>query len=93
MSTFPDTWIQVCGPLVMRLDGERVEGELGGRQARELVAFLVVNRRRTVSRDELLATLWSDDASAGAAKALNTLLSRIRRALGHERVAAGARCA
>jgi DNA-binding SARP family transcriptional activator len=86
MSTFPDTWIQVCGPLVMRLDGERVEGELGGRQARELVAFLVVNRRRTVSRDELLAALWSDDPPAGAAKALNTLLSRIRRALGHERV-------
>jgi DNA-binding SARP family transcriptional activator len=86
MSTFPDTWIQVCGPLVMRLDGERVEGELGGRQARELVAFLVVNRRRTVSRDELLAALWSDDAPTGAAKALNTLLSRIRRALRHERV-------
>jgi DNA-binding SARP family transcriptional activator len=86
MSTFPDTWIQVCGPLVMRLDGQRCEQELGGRQARELVAFLVVNRRRTVSRDELLAALWADDAPAGAAKALNTLLSRIRRALGHERV-------
>jgi SARP family transcriptional regulator, regulator of embCAB operon len=86
MSTFPDTWIQVCGPLVIRLDGHRCEQELGGRQARELVAFLVVNRRRTVSRDELLAALWSDAAPPGAAKALNTLLSRIRRALGHERV-------
>jgi hypothetical protein len=62
MSTSPDTWVQVCGPLVMRLDGDRVERELGGRQARELVAFLVVNRRRTVSRDELLAALWADDA-------------------------------
>lgn len=86
MSTFPDPWIQVCGPLVMRLDGRRLEQELGGRQARELVAFLVVNRRRTVSRDELLAALWFDEAPAGAARALNTLLSRIRRALGHERV-------
>jgi hypothetical protein len=46
----------------------RLEGELGARQARELVAFLVVNRRRTVSRDELLAALWSDDAPTGAAK-------------------------
>jgi DNA-binding SARP family transcriptional activator len=86
MSSFPDTWIQVCGPLVMRLDGQRCEQELGGRQARELVAYLVVNRRRTVSRDELLAALWADDAPAGAARALNTLLSRIRRALGHERL-------
>ncbi len=86
MSTFPDTWIQVCGPLVMRLDGQRREQELGGRQARELVAFLVVNRRRTVSREELLAALWSDDAPEGATRTLNTLLSRIRRALGRERI-------
>jgi DNA-binding SARP family transcriptional activator len=86
MRTFPDTWIQVCGPLVMRLDGHRCEHELGGRQARELVAYLVVNRRRTVSREELLAALWSDDAPAGAAGTLNTLLSRMRRALGHERI-------
>jgi SARP family transcriptional regulator, regulator of embCAB operon len=86
MSTFPDTWIQVCGPLVMRLEGRRCEQELGGRQARALVAFLAVNRRRTVSRDELLAALWSEDAPTGASKALNTLLSRIRRALGHEQV-------
>ena len=86
-STFPDTWIQVCGPLVMRLEGRRCEHELGGRQARELVAFMVVNRRRTSSRDELLAALWPEDPPAGAAAALNTLLSRIRRALGQERIA------
>jgi DNA-binding SARP family transcriptional activator len=86
MTTFPDTWIQVCGPLVVRLDGNRCEHELGGRQARELVGFLVVNRRRTVSRDELLAALWPGDPPAGATGTLNTLLSRIRRALGHERL-------
>jgi DNA-binding SARP family transcriptional activator len=87
MRGFPDTWIQVCGPLVMRLEDRRLEQELGGRQARELVAFLVVNRRRTVSRDELLAALWPNDVPPGATGTLNTLLSRIRRALGHERVA------
>jgi DNA-binding SARP family transcriptional activator len=86
MSTFPGTWIQVCGPLVMRLEDRRCEQELGGRQARELVAFLVVNRRRTVSRDELLAALWFEDPPAGASGTLNTLLSRIRRALGHDRI-------
>jgi SARP family transcriptional regulator, regulator of embCAB operon len=86
MRTFPDTWIQVCGPLVVRLDGRRREHELGGRQARELMGFLVVNRRRAVSRDELLAALWPEDPPAGASASLNTLLSRIRRALGQERV-------
>jgi SARP family transcriptional regulator, regulator of embCAB operon len=86
MSTFPETWIQVCGPLVLSLEGRRCEDELGGRQARELVALLVVNRRRTVSRDELLAALWPADSPAAQAASLNTLLSRIRRVLGHEGV-------
>lgn len=87
MSAFPDTWVQVCGPLVLRVDGERREHELGGRQARELVAFLLVNRRRTVSRDELIAALWPEGAPDGAARTLNTVLSRIRRALGRDRIA------
>jgi DNA-binding SARP family transcriptional activator len=86
METFPDTWIQVCGPLVARLDGRRREHELGGRQVRELAAFLVVNRRRTVSRDEIVAVLWPDDVPSAAADSLNTLLSRMRRAFGHDRL-------
>jgi SARP family transcriptional regulator, regulator of embCAB operon len=86
MSAFPDTWLQVCGPLVTQLNGRRCEDELGGRQARELVGLLVVNRRRTLSRDELIAALWADDATPGSAASLNTLLSRIRRVLGHERI-------
>src|SRR5205823_9128486 len=87
MSEFPETWIQVCGPLVLRVDGRRCEHELGSRQVRELAAFLVVNRRRTVSRDELAAVLWPEEAPAGAADSLNTLLSRIRRVCGHDRLA------
>jgi SARP family transcriptional regulator, regulator of embCAB operon len=84
MATFPETWIQVCGPLVTRLDGRRCEHELGSRQVRELAAFLIVNRRRTVARDELIAVLWPEDAPDGAADNLNTLLSRIRRTFGSE---------
>ena len=86
LSTFPETWIQVCGPLIVRVDGRRREHELGSRQVRELTAFLVVNRRRTVPRDELVETLWPGGAPAGAAATLNTLLSRIRRGLGQERL-------
>ena len=86
MTAFPDTWIQVCGPLIIRVDGRRCERELGSRQARELAAFLIVNRRRTVARDELIAVLWPEQRPATAADSLNTLLSRLRRVCGPERV-------
>jgi SARP family transcriptional regulator, regulator of embCAB operon len=87
MTAFPDTWIQVCGPLIIRVDGRRCERELGSRQAREVAAFLIVNRRRTVPRDELMAVLWPEQLPAAAADSLNTLLSRLRRVCGPERVA------
>jgi DNA-binding SARP family transcriptional activator len=87
MAMFPETWIQVCGPLVLRIDGRRCEHELRSRQLRELAAILIVNRRRTVSRDELVTLLWPEDIPAGAADNLNTLLSRLRKVCGHDRIA------
>lgn len=78
--------IQVCGPLVLRLDGERREADLPGRQGRLIVAYLVANRARTVTRDELLDALWWREAPAGAGGTLSTLLSRTRRVLGDERL-------
>lgn len=78
--------IQVCGPLVLRLDGARREADLPGRQGRLIVAYLVVNRARTVTRDELVDALWWRDAPAGAGGTLSTLLSRTRRVLGEERL-------
>jgi DNA-binding SARP family transcriptional activator len=81
----PD-WIQVCGPLVLRLGGERRESALPGRQGRQIVAYLVVNRARVVPRDELVDALWWRDAPAGASGTLSTLLSRVRRVLGDDRL-------
>jgi SARP family transcriptional regulator, regulator of embCAB operon len=86
MTSFPDTWIQVCGPFLARIDGRRCDHEMGGRQIRELAAFLIVNRRRTVPRDELALLLWPGERPPGAADTLNTLLSRVRRACGPDRV-------
>ena len=86
MTTFPDTWIQVCGPLIIRVGGRRCEHELGSRQVRELAAFLIVHRRRAVGRDELMAVLWPEEVPAGASDSLNTLLSRIRRVCGPDRL-------
>lgn len=40
--------IQLCGPLVLRIGGARVEGLLPGRQGELLLAYLLVHRGRSV---------------------------------------------
>lgn len=69
------TKVQLCGKLVVELDGERVEERLPGRQGRLLFAFLVTNRNRTLTRDALLDALWPDGRDGGLAP----LLSKLRR--------------
>jgi len=66
---------QLCGRFVVEVDARRVEGELPGRQGRLLVAYLVANRTRSVSRDELLDALWPEGRDGGLAP----LLSKVRR--------------
>ena len=70
-----ETRIQLCGRLVARIDGRRVESELPGRQGRLAFAYLAVNRHRLVPRDELADALWSE---AGASDRLSPLLSKLR---------------
>lgn len=67
------TRIQLCGKLVVELDGARVEEKLPGRQGRLLFAFLAVNRNRTLLRDELIAALWPDGRDGGLAPLLSKL--------------------
>jgi DNA-binding SARP family transcriptional activator len=74
----PETRIQLCGRLVARLDGRRIEHALPGRQGRLAFAYLVANRQRPVTRDELVDALWAD---APARDALSPLLSKLRRVL------------
>jgi DNA-binding SARP family transcriptional activator len=73
------TRIQLCGELVARIDGERVESGFPGRQGRSLFAYLVCSRRQAVSRDMLVAALWSDHPPEAADAALSALLSKLRR--------------
>src|SRR5258705_13862004 len=77
------TRIQVCGRLIVELQGRRLEDTLRGRQGRLLFAYLVLNRDRPVRRDELAEALWS---GRGAPPAYESLLapplSRLRKALG-----------
>ena len=73
-----ETRIQLCGRLVARLDGRRIEHELPGRQGRLAFVYLVANRQRPVRRDELVDALWG---GAPAHDALSPLLSKLRRVL------------
>jgi DNA-binding SARP family transcriptional activator len=75
------TRIQLCGRLLVRIDGDRVEARLPGRQGELLVAYLVVNRGRAIEREWLIDSIWPHGAPAAADSALSALLSKLRRAV------------
>jgi hypothetical protein len=66
--------IQICGPLVVERDGQRLDGLLPGRQGRLLFAYLVVNRHRQAPRDELAEALWREPEPAAGRDAPSHLL-------------------
>ncbi len=78
--------VQLCGRLVVDLDGRRIEGELPGRQGCALVAVLALERPRVLTRDAMVDALWGERPPAAADAALSALLSKLRRALGPERL-------
>jgi len=67
--------------------GERLDDRLPGRQGRLLFAYLVLNRHRAASRDELAEALWPDQLPSASQNGLNALISKVRRAVGSEVVA------
>jgi DNA-binding SARP family transcriptional activator len=69
------TRIQLCGRLAVTVDGRRVDDQLPGRQGRLLLAFLALNRVRTVAREEVVEALWADGHDGGLAP----LLSKLRK--------------
>lgn len=87
----PTDRVYVCGRLVVRLDGVRLEDRLPGRQGHVLFAALVLHRDRELSRAELVRPIWGDDPPDAVDSALSALLSRLRRALGPDRIEGRAR--
>ena len=81
-SASPALRIQICGPLAVERDGQRIEAGLPGRQGRLLFTYLVANRHRQVSRDELAEALWREPDPAAVDARLNPLLSKLRRVFG-----------
>jgi DNA-binding SARP family transcriptional activator len=81
------TRIQLCGRLRVDIDGHHVTPALRGRQGRVLLAYLVLNRKRSVSREELIAAIWPDTPPVDPAASLRTQLSHLRGALGADAMA------
>lgn len=49
-----------------------------------MFVYLALNRARPVTRDELAAAIWPEQAPAGARATLRTILSRLRGTLGRD---------
>jgi len=82
----PVTRIQICGPLAVEQDGQRLDSGLPGRQGRLLFTYLVANRHRQISRDELAEALWREPDPAAIDARVNPLLSKLRRVFGSDAV-------
>lgn len=81
------TRIQLCGRLKADVEGRHVTPALRGRKGRILLAYLVLNRGRAVSREELIIALWPQTPPVDPPAALRTQLSRLRSALGSQALA------
>jgi DNA-binding SARP family transcriptional activator len=91
MASKGETRIQLCGRLVVRLEGERIDGALPGPLSHLLFGYLVLNRFRRIDRDELLIAVYGEEATPGHQARLSVLLSKLRRITGPELVAGRAR--
>ena len=72
--------IGLLGPLEVR-DGDRVV-DVSGARLRALLTQLALDAPRSVSQGALVAAVWGDDPPADETNALQSLVSRLRRALG-----------
>jgi DNA-binding SARP family transcriptional activator len=74
--------VRLCGGLTIEVDGRQVPQRLiGGRQGRLALAYLVVERHRAVTRDELAELLWPDQLPDSWGSSLSVVLSKLRRVL------------
>jgi DNA-binding SARP family transcriptional activator len=78
-SDTPRLRISICGKLAIEAgDLTVLERDFPARQGRRLWSYLVLERRRTVSRDELSEALWGDETPDGWDASLSAIASRLR---------------
>jgi len=71
---------RILGPLEVAANGRAVP--LGGTKQRSLLAVLLLHRSAVGPTDRLVEDLWGAEAPAAAAKSVQVLVSRLRKALG-----------
>jgi DNA-binding SARP family transcriptional activator/WD40 repeat protein len=72
--------VNTLGSVEVESDGVVVN--VGGKQQRRLLGFLVVQRGRPVSTERLVDAVWPDgDAPAGSVRSMRTYVSRLRSVL------------
>ena len=71
--------VSILGPLEVDAAQERVD--IRGYRLRALLVRLALDVGRVVSADSLALALWNDDVPVDATNALQSLVSRLRRAL------------
>ena len=71
--------IYLTGRVAVEVDGKVVidERQLRGKQGRLVFTYLICERTRPVSREELAAVLWAENLSASWEGALSALTSRL----------------
>jgi DNA-binding SARP family transcriptional activator len=74
--------IAICGKLAIEAGAlALIERDFPARQGRRLWCYLVLERRRSVSRDELAEALWGDDSPDSWDAGLSAVASRLRASL------------
>ncbi|MFR9776084.1 AfsR/SARP family transcriptional regulator [Micromonospora sp. MS34] len=71
--------VGILGPLTVAADGRQVE--IGGARLRRLLILLALEVGRTVTVEALTDALWADTAPTDPTNAVQSLVSRLRRAL------------
>src|SRR6266540_5117591 len=70
---------RVLGPVEVR--GSEGPLPLGGTKQRALLALLLLNANRVVSRDRLIDSLWGDEPPETAVTSVQVYISRLRKLL------------
>jgi DNA-binding SARP family transcriptional activator len=77
--------VRILGPLEVSDDGRVVE--LGAGRQRALLVLLALHAREIVATDRLIEELWGGSPPPTAGKALQNLISQLRRSLGADSIA------
>ena len=78
-------WVGLLGPVEVHAGDGRRRVELAGTRLCAVIAQLALAHGGVVTVDRLIDGIWGGDPPAGAVNALQSLVSRLRRALPPDR--------